>query len=122
MAKTIALGARMNADSVVPIISPALTVIFLAGNRVLHFRRQRNWRTCFFIGNDAIMSHTAKQIDDEAAHVEREIQDDAEQFKIASRLLVQWLADRPNPHMTAIVTGSGAELLAGYCTANQRLP
>lgn len=48
--------------------------------------------------------------------------DDAEQFKIASRLLVQWLADRPNPHMAAIVTGSGAELLAGYCTANQRLP
>lgn len=46
--------------------------------------------------------------------------DQAEQFKIASRLLVEWLAERPNPHMTAIVTGSGAELLSGECTANDR--
>lgn len=44
--------------------------------------------------------------------------DQAEQFRIASRLLVEWIAERPNPHMTAIVTGSGAELLAGECTAN----
>lgn len=46
--------------------------------------------------------------------------DQAEQFRIASRLLVEWMAGRPNPHLTALVTGTGAELLSGECTANRR--
>jgi len=47
--------------------------------------------------------------------------DIAGQFQIASRLLVSWLSEQSNPHLTAIVTGSGAELLAGECTANARV-
>jgi len=41
------------------------------------------------------------------------------EFSVVSQPLIDWLESLPNPHMTAIVNGNGAELMEGIYLTTQ---
>ncbi len=49
------------------------------------------------------------------AKVEAGAEKRRQEFTEAARPLVKYLAENHHPHVTALVTGNGAELLEGLC-------